>query len=108
MSLRPQLVVQMLFDRQSYSVYLMMLPPVISLVVPAITPLVAAVIVALLVATGCRPSPPAGHVLLVCRMLRLCGPIPTVTPVLLLLLLLLLLPADTHIHTCSSTLLTRS
>lgn len=68
--------------------------------VPATAPVVLAVMVALLVGARCRrPSLPAAHVLLVGRLLRLRGPIPTVTPagpVLLRRLLLLLLPGDSH------------
>lgn len=79
---------------QIRSIYLMLLSPVVPAVVPAIVPVLSAVLVALLVAARPRPSPSAVHVLLVRRLLRLRGPIPTVTPASVLLLLLL--PGDTN------------
>lgn len=69
----------------------------LSPVVPAIVPVVSTLIVALLVAARPRPSPSAGRVLLVRRLLRLRGPIPAVTPASAsVLLLLLLLPGDAN------------
>lgn len=72
----------------------MLLPQVVPMIVPAIVPVISALIVALLVAAGPPASPPAVHVLLVRRLLRLHGPIPTVTPASVPLLLLL--PGDTN------------
>lgn len=71
----------------------MVLPPVISAIMPVVSTAIVVLLLLLLLVVAARPRASATvPVLLIRRLLRLHGPIPAVTPTPVLLLLL---PGDT-------------